>query len=73
MNPQDKKEWMKGLALLTWVSWEVIAWSGLGTGLGYFAARALGAPTWISLLTGLAGLALAFWRIYKASTKLGGD
>ena len=74
--PRDdaqRRAWMRGLALLAWVSWEVVAWSALGTLAGYFLGKALGGALWIAALTGMLGLAIAFWRIYKASQAMDRD
>lgn len=66
----DRKVWIRGLALLAWVSWEVLGWGALGTAAGYFMGRALGGAAWLGAVTGALGLAIAFWRIYQASQTL---
>lgn len=71
MEPSDRREWVRGLALLAWISWEVLGWSAIGVGMGYLGHRMLGTPEWAMVLTGAMGLAVAFWRIYKASQQLG--
>jgi len=46
----ERNEWMQGLALLAWISWEVVLWSGTGLLLGYWVAGKIGAPGWIAVI-----------------------
>ncbi len=70
MDPQDRQEWIHGLSLLAWISGEVLGMSGAGVLLGYWLTRILHLSALWCILPGLAGLALAVYRIYKATQAL---
>lgn len=69
-DKREQNEYMKGLALLAWISGEILALTGLGLAAGWALHQWMGAPPLISLVLGMLGLGLAFWRIYRASKKL---
>lgn len=62
-------EYLRGLALLVWVSWEIVALTSAGILLGWGLHRWLGTPLLLSAVFGLVGLSVAFFRIFKASQK----
>ncbi len=70
MTSQDRKDWVRGLALLAWISGEILGLTGAGLLLGYWITQAVGASPFWSILPALSGLALAFFRIYKAAQAL---
>ena len=71
MDPQDRKDWIRGLALLAWISGEVLGLTVFGLLAGYWACRWLGlASVWMILPAAL-GLAAAFWRLHRAVGALG--
>jgi F0F1-type ATP synthase assembly protein I len=61
--------YLRGLALLFWVSWEIVALTSAGVLLGWGLHRWLGTPLLLSVVFGLIGLSAAFYRIFKASQK----
>lgn len=65
----DTKAWVKGLGLLTVIVGDLIGFTGLGVGIGYWAWKKWSAPWWVLLLTTLSGLTLAMWRMYRMSQK----
>lgn len=48
---------------------DLLLCTGVGIGAGYYAQKQFGAPAWVILITGSAGLALAFYRIYRYAKK----
>ena len=62
---ETRAPWVKDLGLLGVIVGDMIGYSGAGVGLGWLAYRKWGAPWWVLLLTSLAGLVLAFYRIYQ--------
>ena len=76
MTPQEGpggKDWIRGLSLLAWISGEILGLTGAGLLLGYWITQTLGLSLFWSILPAIAGLALAFYRIYKAAQALEGE
>jgi F0F1-type ATP synthase assembly protein I len=71
MDEQDRKDWIRGLALLAWISGEVLGLTTAGLLLGYFLHRCIGISQVWMVVPGALGLAAAFWRISKATGALG--
>ncbi len=71
-SSDDRKNWIRSLALFSYILGDLIACSGLGIGAGYWAWKHWGAPFWVIILTSMTGLGLAFYRLYRAS-QLGDD
>jgi F0F1-type ATP synthase assembly protein I len=72
MKPEHRgsSDLARGLALLAWVAWEIIALTGAGIFLGWALHRWIGAPLLLTVAFGLVGLVAAFWRIYRASKNM---
>lgn len=60
---------LKGIGLLAVVVSDLLGYSGAGIGLGYLAWAKLGAPWWVLLVFSLAGLILAFYKLYQISQR----
>jgi F0F1-type ATP synthase assembly protein I len=71
-DSEDRKNWIKSLALFSYILADLIVCSGLGIGSGYWAWKHWGAPFWVIILTSMIGLSFAFYRLYRAS-QLGDD
>ena len=69
---QERAEWVRSLGLFTAIIVELLGCTGAGVGLGYLAWKKAGAPWWVLVLTSVAGLALAMYRMYLMSTKVFG-
>jgi len=70
---KDRAEWVKTLGLFSVIAADLIGYTAVGVGLGYLAWKKAGAPWWVLLLTSMASLALAFYRVYLVSQKLFSD
>jgi hypothetical protein len=71
-DSEDRKNWIKSMALFTYILGDLLVCSGLGIGSGYWAWKHWGAPFWVIIPTSMIGLGLAFYRLYRAS-QLGDD
>lgn len=67
---QGPSDLVRGLALLTWVAWEIVALTGAGIALGWALYRWARAPIILTVVFGSIGLIAAFRRIYRASKKM---
>jgi hypothetical protein len=65
-----QSEYVKGLALLAWISAEILGATGVGVLIGLGLHRWWGISKIVCLPLALAGLVLAFWRIYRASRQM---
>jgi hypothetical protein len=72
MKPEGRgsSDLVRGLALLAWVAWEIVAMTGAGVALGWVLHRWMGVPLILTVVFGMLGLVAAFRRIYLASKKL---
>jgi hypothetical protein len=61
--------WVRQLGMLSVIVVDLLGYTGGGIALGYLATRKLGAPWWVLLLTSVAGLSLAMYRLYQRSRK----
>ncbi len=68
-NDSDRKRWIRALGIFSVLVSDLLAYTGAGIGLGYVAWHYLGWPWWVLLVTSLAGLSLAFYRLYQISQK----
>lgn len=68
-DPEDKKNWVKGLALFTAILADLIGTTGAGIFIGYMLWKKAGFPWWVILFFSSAGLVLAFYRLYQVSKK----
>ncbi len=59
-----ERAWARKLGLLSVIVVDLVGYSGAGIALGYLATSQLGAPWWVILMTSLAGLSLAIYRLY---------
>jgi F0F1-type ATP synthase assembly protein I len=66
---QDKSRGLKNLGLFAVIVGDLMGYTGAGIGIGYLAWVKLGAPWWVLLVTTLAGLGLAFYRVYQVSQR----
>ena len=62
------KEVGQAIALLQQVLSQVVGLSAGGVGLGYLMNRYLGLPRATMIVTGILGLSLAIYRIYRMPT-----
>ena len=69
-NTGKYTDYMKGLSLLVWISWEILALTGFGLLVGWALNRWAQLPLAFTLLFALMGLVAAFYRIYQASKTL---
>ena len=60
---------LRKLGIFAVIVTDLVAYSGIGIALGYFATKKWGAPWWVILVTSGAGMALAFYKIYQLSKK----
>lgn len=67
-SSDNRKTWRQ-LGLFSMIVTDLVTYSGAGIGLGYLAWRKLGAPWWVLLLMSVAGLGVAFYKIYLVSQK----
>lgn len=65
----DTKAWVKSLGLFSAILADLIGFTGVGIGAGYWAWKKWNAPWWVILVTTLSGLTVAFWRMYLLSMK----
>lgn len=65
----DRKKWVRTVGLFSVIVTDLIGYTGAGIGLGYLAWSKWGAPWWVLLLSSMAGLIVAFYRLYQRSGK----
>lgn len=66
MIPNDSRpEWVRNLGLFSVIVVDLIGYTGAGIALGYLVWKKWNAPWWVLLLTSLAGLGLAMYRVYQ--------
>jgi len=72
MKPErrESSDLIRGVALLAWVAWEIVALTAAGIFLGWALYRWVGAPLLLTVVFGLLGLVAAFYRIYCASKNM---
>jgi F0F1-type ATP synthase assembly protein I len=71
MEDQDpsRPPWARSLGLFSVIIADLVGYTGAGVGIGYLAWKKLGAPSWVLVVTSLAGLSLAMFRLYQRSSK----
>ena len=62
---RERPEWVRDLGLFMVVVSEVMTSTGLGLALGYYLWKKSGFPAWTGVVSSLAGLALAMFRVYR--------
>lgn len=67
-DPQTKN-WARGLGLLSVITADLLGCTGAGVGLGYWLWKKVGLPWWVLLACSVAGLVLAFYRLYVISKR----
>ncbi len=68
MTKSDQnRTWVKNLGLFGAILGDLIGFTGAGVGIGYWAWKKWGAPWWVPLLSSMAGLTVAMWRLYRMS------
>ncbi len=65
----DQGGQLRQIGLLTVIVSELIGFTGAGVGLGYLAWSKWNAPWWVLVITSMAGLFLAFYRVYLLSKR----
>ena len=60
---------LRSLGLFAVIVSDLVGCTGAGILIGYWAWSKWGAPWWVLLLTSMAGLVLAFYRLYLASKR----
>ena len=65
---ESKAQW-RSLGYFSIIVGDLAGCTGAAIGFGYFAWKKLGAPWWIIPPLSMAGLALAFYRIYKLTQR----
>jgi F0F1-type ATP synthase assembly protein I len=66
---QDKEGWVKGVGLLGVITVELLGASIVGIGSGYLLWKKAGFPWWTLLVCSVAGLSVAFYRLYLISRR----
>ena len=66
---KEEPNQLKKLGLFAVIVSDLIGYTGAGVGLGYLAWSKWNAPFWVMIVTSMAGLSLAFYRIYQISQK----
>jgi F0F1-type ATP synthase assembly protein I len=66
-DSQDQKNWIRSLALFSFIIGDLLVCTGVGVGLGYWAWKHWNAPIWVIMITSMLGLGVAFYRLYLAS------
>lgn len=70
LEQRGSSDLVRGMALLAWVAWEIIALTGAGILFGWALYRWVGAPLLLTVAFGLLGLVAAFRRIHRASKNM---
>lgn len=65
----QKKNWAKGLGLLSVITADLLGCTGAGIGIGYWLWKKVGLPWWVLLFFSIAGLVVAFYRLFEISKK----
>lgn len=65
----DDSNWMRSLGYFSIILGDIAGYTGAGVGLGYLAWKKWNAPWWVLLLSSMAGLALAFYRLYRLTVR----
>lgn len=63
------QNWMRSLGYFSLIVGDLVGFTGAGIGIGYYAWTRWNAPWWVLLLTSLAGLSLAMYRLYKMTQR----
>jgi hypothetical protein len=66
---EDQTSWARSLGYFSIIIGEILGFSGAGIGIGYLAWSKWGAPWWVLLLCGMAGLAVSFYRLYRMTQR----
>lgn len=69
MEKNDRDRILRNLGLFSVIISDLIGYTGAGIAIGYFAWSRWGFPWWVLLVTSLAGLTMAFYRLYKFSQR----
>ena len=70
MNQGDwNQRILKQIGLFSIIVADLLGYSGAGVAIGYLAWKKWGSPWWVLPLTGMIGLALAFYQLYRVSKK----
>jgi F0F1-type ATP synthase assembly protein I len=70
-SPESQKQGgqLRQIGLLTVIVSDLIGYTGVGIGIGYLAWSKWNAPWWVLVATSIAGLCLAFYRVYQLTKR----
>jgi F0F1-type ATP synthase assembly protein I len=68
-DPDSDATWLKSLGYFSIIIGDIAACTGIGVGLGYLAMSRWGAPWWVLMFSSMAGLVLAFYRLYRMTMR----
>jgi len=68
-NRDSMKGWARGLGLFSMIIGDLVGIPLAGAAIGYGLWKKLAAPWWVLPIFGVAGLVLAFYRLYQVSKK----
>lgn len=60
---------IKKTGLIGTIIVDTVGYSGAGLAIGYFAWDRFGLPWWVLLISSVAGLGLAIYKLYRLSKK----
>ena len=66
---EPQQTWARKFGLFGVIIVDLVGYTGAGIAMGYLAWKKLNAPWWVLLLTSLAGLTLAMYRLYQLVKK----
>jgi len=67
-NSQNRA-WVRLLGLFSVILVDLIGYPGAGFAMGYLLWKKVGFPWWFMVITGMTGLSLAMYRLYRMSNK----
>jgi RsiW-degrading membrane proteinase PrsW (M82 family) len=66
---KDRAQWLRSLGYLSIILGDIVGFTGVGVGIGYYTWKKWNAPWWVLLLTSMGGLTLSFYRLYKMTQR----
>lgn len=68
-DPKSDAAWLRSLGYFSIIIGDIAACTGIGIGIGYLAMHRWGAPWWVLMISSMAGLVLAFYRLYRMTMR----